>query len=294
VQESLEGEVHLKDLKVYVSGYGKNPYGIERMRYQDDAPYPEIVKRLPHVAFEVDDLRAAIKGRKIVIRPNSPSPGVEVAFIEVDGIPVELLQIDHSIADSGSVETNMTRTSSRSQASGVTGNSPARADVGRQAASGTRIRARVSVGGRASPRLTEPGMPPTPKQIESWLGRKAYAFWQQLAKRIADCYPGVFVPKWIYGGKKHGWSLRYKKSKSFCTMIPEKGRCLLMIVFDAEERVRVEVVRQQLSPRVQKAYDEATTYHDGKWLLLEIGTKAIFDDVETLLTVKRKPKVARD
>ena len=30
-----------------------------------------------------------------------------------------------------------------------------------------------------------------------------------------------FVPDWLYRGKKRGWSLRYKKSKAFCTFLPE-------------------------------------------------------------------------
>jgi len=141
-----------------------------------------------------------------------------------------------------------------------------------------------------SQRMTEPGSPPTPGQLESWLGKKALGFWRQVEKIIAEKYPGVFVPEWLYGGKKHGWSVRYKKSKSFCTMIPEKGRCLLMIVFGREERAKVETIRDELSTKVRKAYDEATTYHDGKWLLLEINNKTALADAETLLAVKRKPK----
>jgi hypothetical protein len=50
------------------------------------------VKRVAHVAFEVDDLQAAIKGQKVIVEPNSPSLGVVVAFIDVNGAPVELLQ----------------------------------------------------------------------------------------------------------------------------------------------------------------------------------------------------------
>jgi hypothetical protein len=53
------------------------------------------VKTVPHVAFEVDDLPAALVDQRVIIEPNSPSPGVTVAFIEVNGAPVELLQIDH-------------------------------------------------------------------------------------------------------------------------------------------------------------------------------------------------------
>ena len=45
-----------------------------------------------HLAFEVDDLEAEIAGREILIAPNSPSPGVRVAFIVADGAPVEFLQ----------------------------------------------------------------------------------------------------------------------------------------------------------------------------------------------------------
>jgi len=139
-------------------------------------------------------------------------------------------------------------------------------------------------------RLTEPDKPPTPKKIESWIGKDAYGFWLRLTKMIAKNYPGVFIPEWLFGGKKHGWSLRYKKSKSFCTMIPEKNRFALLIVFGAEERSKVETIRRELSQQTMKKYDGATTYHDGKWLLLSVDNEIVFADIEKFLTVKRKPK----
>jgi hypothetical protein len=97
--EKRPGEIHLKHLKIFVSGYETSDFNIEWSRYEQDAPYPELVKTVPHVAFEVDDLEQAIEGRNVIIEPNSPSPGVTVAFIEDDGAPVELLQIDHDVAD---------------------------------------------------------------------------------------------------------------------------------------------------------------------------------------------------
>ena len=45
----------------------------------------------------MDDLSGALEGQHVIIEPNSPSPGVRVAFIEVNGAPVELMQIDHSV-----------------------------------------------------------------------------------------------------------------------------------------------------------------------------------------------------
>jgi hypothetical protein len=80
-----------------VSDHANNPFGIQWQRYWEDAPYPDLVQTVPHVAFEVDDIESALADQKIIIAPNSPSDGVVVAFIEVEGAPVELLQIDRKI-----------------------------------------------------------------------------------------------------------------------------------------------------------------------------------------------------
>lgn len=90
----FEGEIDLPHLKMTVSDHENNPFGIQWQRYWPDAPYPELVKTVPHVAFEVDDLNAALEGQKVIISPNSPSAGLTVAFIEVNGAPVELMQYD--------------------------------------------------------------------------------------------------------------------------------------------------------------------------------------------------------
>ncbi|MDD2703664.1 MAG: DUF3788 domain-containing protein [Candidatus Omnitrophica bacterium] len=139
-------------------------------------------------------------------------------------------------------------------------------------------------------RMVEPVGPPSITKVKTWMGAEAYGFFNHITKTIARRYPGIFIPEWLYGGKKHGWSLRYKKSKSFCTLIPEKGYLRIIIVFGAEERAKVEGIRGELSAPVRRQYDAATTYHDGKWLRLTINSNKVFKDVEALLTIKRKPK----
>ena len=88
----MEGEVYLPGYKLYHFGYESSEFGIEWMRYEPDCTLPELVKTVPHVAFEVDDIREALKGRKVIIEPNSPSEGVTVAFVEEDGAPIELIE----------------------------------------------------------------------------------------------------------------------------------------------------------------------------------------------------------
>ena len=58
---SFDGEIPLPHLKMTVSDHQSNPFGIQWQRYWDDAPYPDLVKTVPHVAFEVDDLAAALE-----------------------------------------------------------------------------------------------------------------------------------------------------------------------------------------------------------------------------------------
>jgi hypothetical protein len=65
------------------------------MRYEPECRLPEIVKTVPHVAFEVENLAEEIKGKKVIIKPNSPSEGVVVAFIEENGAPIEFIQVKH-------------------------------------------------------------------------------------------------------------------------------------------------------------------------------------------------------
>ena len=85
--------------KLYASGYFQSPYGVEWMKFDPDCSLPELVKTVPHVAFVVDDIQAAIAGKQILIQPNSPTEGVTVAFIVDNGAPVEFLQFDRPEAE---------------------------------------------------------------------------------------------------------------------------------------------------------------------------------------------------
>ena len=86
------GETYLEEYKAFCTDYERNPFGIQWMRYEPDCPLPDLVKNVPHVAFEVEDLARALVGHEILIEPNSPSDGVLVAFVVCDGAPVEFLE----------------------------------------------------------------------------------------------------------------------------------------------------------------------------------------------------------
>src|ERR1700683_858173 len=88
--EAKPGETHLKHLKVFVVSHEKSEFGVEWMRFEADAAVPELVRQVPHVAFEVTDLASELAGREILIAPNSPFDRVRVALIVQNSPPVEL------------------------------------------------------------------------------------------------------------------------------------------------------------------------------------------------------------
>lgn len=92
----IPGEKYIPHLKMYVGGFYESPYGIEWMRFEKDCPLPELVKTVPHIAFVVDKLDDAIKGKDVLVPPNKPSGGVRVAMIKHNSAPVELIEFFNS------------------------------------------------------------------------------------------------------------------------------------------------------------------------------------------------------
>jgi hypothetical protein len=95
------GEVYLAAFKVYVTGFESSPHGVEWMRFEPGSPIPELIRTVPHLAFVVDDLEAALAGKEVLTPPNSPSAGLRVAMIVHDGAPVELMEFSGSSGGSG-------------------------------------------------------------------------------------------------------------------------------------------------------------------------------------------------
>ena len=90
----LPDEDYSPELKFHGSGYFDTPYGVEWHNFDADNDLPEIIKTMPHVAFEVDDVAEAVKGKEVVLAPTSLVEHVIVAFIMDSGVLVELLQFN--------------------------------------------------------------------------------------------------------------------------------------------------------------------------------------------------------
>ena len=139
-------------------------------------------------------------------------------------------------------------------------------------------------------RITDKSASPDDTAVREWTGPDAFKHWAELRNWIDEFYPGVFEPDWLYGGKNRGWSLRYKRTKAFTTLVPEYGRLSAIVVMGGAEREKFEERRYRWRPQLVKLYDDAETYIDGKWLTIAISSADDLHDATDLLTMKRPPK----
>ncbi|TWU45324.1 hypothetical protein Q31b_04960 [Novipirellula aureliae] len=91
-----ENMTYLKDAGVHVSDPDQSRNRIEWLRFEDHSGLPEILKAMPHIAYRVDDLAAELKNAEMLVEPFTAMPGVTVAFVIEEGVPIEFLQIEES------------------------------------------------------------------------------------------------------------------------------------------------------------------------------------------------------
>jgi predicted enzyme related to lactoylglutathione lyase len=91
---SRENEFYAEGLKVHLTSYADSPNKIEFLRFEEGSCMPELVQKVAHIAYEVPDLEAALKGAKVIVEPMRAGGNLTIAFIEEEGIPVELMCFD--------------------------------------------------------------------------------------------------------------------------------------------------------------------------------------------------------
>jgi hypothetical protein len=88
-----QNETHLGEAGLFITDAQASPNRIEWLRFEAHSPMPDLLKTLPHIAYEVDDLESEMKGAEVLLEPFSPLEGVTVAFIIEEGAPIELMQM---------------------------------------------------------------------------------------------------------------------------------------------------------------------------------------------------------
>lgn len=84
--------VETQGFKFYSTPFEANKWHIQWHRFPEDHGLPDLVTRVPHLAFQVDDLDKEIENAKVLLGPYTPLEGYRVAIIEEQGVPIELVE----------------------------------------------------------------------------------------------------------------------------------------------------------------------------------------------------------
>lgn len=129
---------------------------------------------------------------------------------------------------------------------------------------------------------------PSQSTMTELLGQSLFEVWQALCLAIDEKYDMERL--WNTGGKSWTYEYKYRRGgKTLCCLYAKENCVGFMIIFGKEERAKFEAIRDTLTENVCRKYDEAKTYHDGKWVMFQPTGTAEFDDFMKLLTIKRKP-----
>ena len=129
---------------------------------------------------------------------------------------------------------------------------------------------------------------PDARQMTALLGELLYGVWNSLCALIEERYD--MERTWNSGGKAWVYEYKYRRGgKTLCALYARENCLGFMVILGRDERAKFESDRANYSEEVQRVYDEAATYHDGKWIMFEPHDVSLFGDFMRLLKIKRKP-----
>ena len=94
VQKPVSGEVYNEGMQVYLTDFTKSPNKIEFLRFDKDSWMPEKIQTLAHIAYEVDYLYGELENAKVLLPKTIVNEHLTIAFIEEEGIALELMQFN--------------------------------------------------------------------------------------------------------------------------------------------------------------------------------------------------------
>lgn len=84
--------------------------------------------------------------------------------------------------------------------------------------------------------------------------------------------------------------LKFKQGqKTVLTIYIHDDRYTFLIIFGKKERESFEIQRSDFPQYIQDYYDHSKTYHDGKWMFIDVSTLAQLEAVKRLILIKKNP-----
>jgi len=85
-------------------------------------------------------------------------------------------------------------------------------------------------------------------------------------------------------------TLRFRRGgKTILTIYIHDHHYVFLLIFGKAECEKFEMIRHEISPKIQQLYDDANTFHDGKWVHITVSDLKTLEIVKPLIIFKKKP-----
>ena len=124
-------------------------------------------------------------------------------------------------------------------------------------------------------------------EIKELLSNSLFHEWDNVYNLIKQYYN--LNEEWYTAGKQ-GYELKFRKSnKTIVSLFPRKESIGLMIIFGKAEREKFDNQSPNYSKAITFEYNNAKTFHDGKWVMWQLPNKDLTDKLIEIISFKRKP-----
>ena len=116
--------------------------------------------------------------------------------------------------------------------------------------------------------------------------------WQDLCSYVETAYQiSPHMEHSICGGAP-GWNIKYKKSgRALCTLYPAKGFFTCLISIGTKEAQEAELLLSKCTETVQELYWKTKPFNGSRWLMIEVTSPAILENIKALIGTRVKPKI---
>lgn len=124
--------------------------------------------------------------------------------------------------------------------------------------------------------------------LQALLGETLFPVWDELCRFIDTRYEMEHL--WNRGGKQWDYEYKFRRGgKTLCALYAKEDTIGVLVVLGKAEQEKFQTQLTDFSKEVQELFEGAKAYHDGKWLMLLPRDTSLFQDIERLLLIKRRP-----
>ena len=132
---------------------------------------------------------------------------------------------------------------------------------------------------------------PAGKQMRTFSQQVNSPLFESLCSYLEETYQCKPVVEFSKCSMQYGWNIKYKKGgRSLCTLYPQDGSFLALVVIGQREAGEAELLLPFLTEYVQQVFAQTKTGIGQKWLMIEVTSTAVLEDVKQLIALRRPTK----